>query len=358
MTFMKKILDALNLEKRNIPLPSIEDESICNPDIDDKPLSTLPEPEPEPEPILNPLPDLSTITFDDTDKPYTSSRLLIHGLHLYFIDVAREIVSHKRISLIPLMREYHLSEDEVKEIISEMTDAGILDADQNINMNSNELEHFFDIYEPSLFDCPHTVFDKEIFLCIGEILFESGVESLYDSMKPDEVLDYLNIMERMNIIQYDNYENSYQILIPKEEFELKSNNIPASFSSELFNIQKYAPLDKNSRMSGAEFERYCAFLLSKNNFENVKITPQSGDHGIDLLAEKDDISYAIQCKCYSCSVGNSAIQQAHTGKELYKKDIGVVLTNSSFTKQAIAEAEALGIKLWDCVKLEEFEKRL
>lgn len=27
MTFMKKILDALNLEKRNIPLPSIEDES-------------------------------------------------------------------------------------------------------------------------------------------------------------------------------------------------------------------------------------------------------------------------------------------------------------------------------------------
>ena len=46
MTFMKKILDALNLEKRNIPLPSIEDESICNPYIDNKPLSTLPEPEP------------------------------------------------------------------------------------------------------------------------------------------------------------------------------------------------------------------------------------------------------------------------------------------------------------------------
>ena len=301
---------------------------------------------------------MSTATFDDTDKPYVSSRLLIRGLHLYFIDVAREIVSQKKIMLIPLMREYHISEDEVKRIISEMTNAGILDSSQNINMDSDEFEHFLDIYDPSLFDCPHTVFDKEIFLCIGEILYESGVESLYGSMKPDEVLDYLNVMEKMNIIHYDNYKNSYQVLISKEEFELKSQSIPASFSSELFNIQKYAPLNKNSSMSGVEFERYCAFLLSKNNFENVKITPQSGDHGIDLLAEKDDITYAIQCKCYSSPVGNAAVQQAHTGKELYKKDIGVVLTNSSFTKQAISEAESLGIKLWDYIKLEEFEKNL
>lgn len=62
---------------------------------------------------------------------------------------------------------------------------------------------------------------------------------------------------------------------------------------------------------------------------------------------KDEISYAIQCKCYSSNIGNSAVQQAHTGKSLYHKDIAVVLTNQYFTTQAKEEAAALGVKLWD-----------
>ena len=45
--------------------------------------------------------------------------------------------------------------------------------------------------------------------------------------------------------------------------------------------------------------------------------------------------------------GVSAIQQAHTGKSLYHKDIAVVITNMYFTQQAINEASALGVKLWD-----------
>lgn len=100
-------------------------------------------------------------------------------------------------------------------------------------------------------------------------------------------------------------------------------------------------------MDGVEFESFCAAILEKNNFYNVKTTPGSGDHGIDILAEKDDITYAIQCKCYSSNIGNSSVQQAHTGKSLYNKDIAVVLTNRYFTQQAIDEAKTLGVKLWD-----------
>jgi restriction system protein len=85
----------------------------------------------------------------------------------------------------------------------------------------------------------------------------------------------------------------------------------------------------------------------------VEVTQSSGDHGIDILAEKDDITYAIQCKCYTSSIGNSAIQQAHTGKSYYKKDIAVVLTNQYFTQQAIEEAKEIGVKLWDRDKLNE-----
>ena len=72
---------------------------------------------------------------------------------------------------------------------------------------------------------------------------------------------------------------------------------------------------------------------------------------------KNDISYAIQCKCYSDNVGNAAVQQAHTGKSLYHKDIAVVMTNRYFTSQAIEEAKALGVKLWDRDKLEEMVGR-
>lgn len=86
---------------------------------------------------------------------------------------------------------------------------------------------------------------------------------------------------------------------------------------------------------------------------NVEVTQGSGDHGIDIIAEKNDVSYAIQCKCYSSNVGNAAVQQAHTGKSLYHKDIGVVLTNQYFTAQAKEEASALGVKLWDRDKLQE-----
>ena len=110
-------------------------------------------------------------------------------------------------------------------------------------------------------------------------------------------------------------------------------------------------------MSGLEFEKFCAALLQDNAFNNVQVTQGSGDHGVDIFAEKYDITYAIQCKCYSGNVGNSAIQQVNAGKQFYKKDIAVVLTNRDFTQQAKEEAEILGVKLWDRKKLIELVRR-
>lgn len=104
-------------------------------------------------------------------------------------------------------------------------------------------------------------------------------------------------------------------------------------------------------MDGHQFERFCADILKKNGFENVEVTQGSGDHGADILAEKDDITYAVQCKRYDKPVGNDAVQQAAAGKGIYHKDIAVVMTNRYFTSQAVEEAEALCVKLWDRDKL-------
>jgi len=105
-------------------------------------------------------------------------------------------------------------------------------------------------------------------------------------------------------------------------------------------------------MDGHEFERYCAGLLKKGGFTDVKVTSGSGDFGVDILASKDGITYAIQCKRQTGNVGNKAVQEIYSGKEFYKRHIGVILTNQYFTNGARETAERTGIILWDRDKLE------
>lgn len=100
-------------------------------------------------------------------------------------------------------------------------------------------------------------------------------------------------------------------------------------------------------MEGHEFEHYCAELLMANGFTNVDVTKGSGDFGADIIATKDMITYAIQCKAYSEPVGIKAIQEALCGREYYDCMIGAVLTNQYFTKAAIQAADKLKILLWD-----------
>ncbi len=80
-------------------------------------------------------------------------------------------------------------------------------------------------------------------------------------------------------------------------------------------------------MDGHTFEYWCAELLLKNGFTDVTVTKGSGDQGVDLLAKKDGIKFAIQCKCYASNVGNTPIQEVSAGKTFYNCQIGVVMTN-------------------------------
>lgn len=105
-------------------------------------------------------------------------------------------------------------------------------------------------------------------------------------------------------------------------------------------------------MEGHEFEYFCADLLQENGFYEVEVTKGSGDYGIDILAEKDGVTYAIQCKCYSAPVGVKAIQEAYAGRDYYDRMVGAVLTNQYFTTPAAEAARKLKILLWDREYLE------
>ena len=107
------------------------------------------------------------------------------------------------------------------------------------------------------------------------------------------------------------------------------------------------------RMEGHEFEYFCAELLERCGFEDVTVTRGSGDQGVDILAFKEDIKYAIQCKNYSTPLGNKPVQEVFAGKTFYKCHVGVVMTNSVFTKGAYELADSVGVILWDKHRLDK-----
>ncbi|AWY06872.1 MAG: restriction endonuclease [Caudoviricetes sp.] len=112
-------------------------------------------------------------------------------------------------------------------------------------------------------------------------------------------------------------------------------------------------LQRVDGMDGHTFEYWCADLLKKNGFSDVEVTQGSGDQGVDIIAVKDEIRYAIQCKCYSSDLGNTPIQEVHTGKSIYHCQVGAVMTNRHFTAGAKMAADATGTLLWDRDKLIE-----
>lgn len=118
---------------------------------------------------------------------------------------------------------------------------------------------------------------------------------------------------------------------------------------------KHSPTSPISleEMDGHDFEHFCADILRSNGYVRVSVTPASGDQGVDVLAEKGGLKFAIQCKKWSYPIGNTAVQEVSAGKAFYKCDVAVVLTNSTFTKGAIELAEATGVLLWDGDKLDE-----
>ena len=130
-----------------------------------------------------------------------------------------------------------------------------------------------------------------------------------------------------------------QYLLRKSE-ALKNNNIIVQETNG-----KHCCLSIDD-MDGPQFELWCADLLKNIGFSEVEVSGKSGDQGVDILAKKDGIKYAIQCKCYSSDLGNTPIQEVFAGKTFYKCNIGIVLTNQHFSPSAIQLAETNGIILW------------
>ena len=116
---------------------------------------------------------------------------------------------------------------------------------------------------------------------------------------------------------------------------------------QLFSTSRNISSRNIDTMDGISFEKYCASVLKANRFTNINVTKASGDYGADIVAVKDQIKYAIQCKRSVTPIGNKAVQEVIASRSVYNCHVGAVLTNNYFTNSAKVLAKKNNILLWD-----------
>lgn len=214
-----------------------------------------------------------------------------------------------------------------------------------INGTKYDFDDAVSIQNIPLFDLKMKIDGKEY--QFSQILYRHYMQAAVSPKADDTVVN----AAYKKYLEFRNYELSKQAPISDYKPEIRSDEPIVSkkespylkyggVESELLNIDI---------MDGHAFEYWCADLLRKNGFINVSVTQGSGDHGVDILAQKEGIRYAVQCKCYSSDIGNKPIQEVSAGRQMpsYHCQIGAVMTNRHFTKGAKELAAATGTLLWD-----------
>ena len=201
--------------------------------------------------------------------------------------------------------------------------------------------------------------------CIKDLQFLSIFDLFTSRQKPSYYLELFSSMrEKMEI---DFLRRSYErdinglLVISISDMTIINKNFSQKAIDFIIKDDTDTMQDQIKNfdyMDGYEFETFCSDILVKLGYTNVTVTQSSADQGIDVLAEKDGVRFAIQCKRYSGTVGNKAVQEAYAGCKFYDCHVPVVMTNSHFTDSAKQLAEKNNVLLWDRdVLLSYIEKR-
>lgn len=171
-------------------------------------------------------------------------------------------------------------------------------------------------------------------------------------------------LEEIGIIGSFQGSQPRSILITKSEWvkrrgpvkysAIQKSSIDSHYSvstSHIDSLHKYggipAELMTIDLMEGHDFEYWCAEALRNIGYTEVEVTKGSGDQGVDILATKDGIKFAFQCKRYNSTLGNTPVQEVFAGKSFYGCHACGVITNQYFTPGAKELANKTGVVLWD-----------
>ena len=127
---------------------------------------------------------------------------------------------------------------------------------------------------------------------------------------------------------------------------------------------KSITIDNINSLSGHEFEEFLYYLFLNMGF-TVSLTPKSHDYGADLILKTGTKTIVVQSKLYyKNSIGVSSVQEVYASIKYYNADLGIVVTNSRFSKNSINLANSTNVLLWDrdmLIKLlnfKDYEKKI
>lgn len=89
----------------------------------------------------------------------------------------------------------------------------------------------------------------------------------------------------------------------------------------------------DASMSPTDYERFCADRFAAAGW-NVRLTKGSGDQGADIICDTNGRRLVVQCKLYSGSVGNAAVQEVIAAREFEYANSAAVVSNASYTTTA------------------------
>lgn len=102
----------------------------------------------------------------------------------------------------------------------------------------------------------------------------------------------------------------------------------------------------------SDFEYFCANLFDAMGY-TTHVTARTNDGGFDIVMQKDQLSYIVECKCYSPlnSIGRPLLQKLVGANAIQQANVMVFVTTSSFSSSAIEYADHFGIWLIDGAQL-------
>lgn len=136
-----------------------------------------------------------------------------------------------------------------------------------------------------------------------------------------------------------------RISSPSQAFKVKSiTNCGQSNCPYMDEIHKGVVKAKEV---GQQYEHDILTRLLMQGY-SAKITNNTGDYGVDIIAtDKDGSMMAIQCKYHKGIVGVEAVQEVYAGGRFYDCTKFAVVSNSGFSNNAILMARKLGVYLSD-----------
>ena len=148
------------------------------------------------------------------------------------------------------------------------------------------------------------------------------------------------------------FKITYTILLLYTSFLLKKTyNYIKSTKFYTLNIERLKhgiiQIEDLHELTPNEFEHWCADFLGKEGFNNLYITPKGSDDGKDIICNKANDIYYVECTKFVLSQSEKHQIDIEIVKKLIgsmaseKITNGIIITSGIFTKDAINYIETL-----------------